>query len=120
VTGFADARAELAGKLAAAGVTNPTLNPAASPPCTLIGGARSGGRGSVGVGAWPAVIPVRILVPPPGDGAALAALEHELELVLRTLGYAEYTDTTYRHSTAGQDLPCYELAYPRDIPNPDC
>ena len=120
MTAFGDNRAELAGKLAAAGVANVTLNPAANPPCTLIGGASSGGRPAAGIGAWPAVVPVRILVPPPGDAAALAALEAELELVLTTLGYTDYTLTTYRHSTAGQELPCYELAYPREIPNPTC
>ena len=116
MNGFTDTRAEIAGKLLAAGVTNPTLNPAASPPCTLVG------LGTVdraaGVGAWGASIPVRILVPPPGDAAAAAELETQLELVLLTLGYAPAVPT---YATVGAvDVPCYELTYPRDIPNPNC
>lgn len=115
---FTDTRAELVGKLTAAGVLNPTLNPAAAAPCTLVGLATV--TNSAGIGAWGATVPVRILVPPPGDAAAAAALEHELELVLRTLGYAPAVPTTYRASSAGVEIPCYELTYPRDIPNPDC
>lgn len=112
-----DDRAEMAAKLVAAG-GNATTDPAAQVPCILVSGAEPDHPS--GVGAWGFLTKVRILVPPPGDAAAMAALEEGLVLVLRTLGFARGTLTTYRMSTGGQDVPCYELSYPRDIPNPDC
>lgn len=114
---FADVRAEMVGKLAAAGLPA-TADPAANVPCVLVGLATV--DTAAGIGGWGATIPVRILVPPPGDLAAGTALEDMLTVVLVTLGFARAIPTTYRMSTAGVEVPCYELTYPREIPNPNC
>lgn len=116
---FDAARLELAEKLA---VELPaevpvTLDPAAVPPFVLVGLVHV--TAAAGVGAWSATVPVSVCVPPPGDYAAAVQLGALAEIVLRTLGPVEANPTTYT-TTAGKELPSYELTYRVDIPNPDC
>lgn len=113
---FTTARETIAGKLTAAGVDGVTIDPAALAPFVLVD-LVTVDRPS-GVGAWGATLPVKIVVPPPGDAAAAAALEATLELVLRTLGYAPASPTIYR--AGDKEHPAYTLTYPVDIANPDC
>ena len=117
MSAFGDARATIAGKLTAAGVDAVTLDPAALAPFVLVDLAVV--DRPAGVGAWGATIPVKIVVPPPGDAAAGEALETTLELVLRTLGYAPATPGVYR-GAGDRELPSYTLTYPVDVSNPDC
>jgi hypothetical protein len=107
----------MAAKLAAAGVAAVTLDPAANVPYVLVGPARVVSLAG-GIGAWRSEILVRIVWPPPGDAATLAALEDGLEAVLRTLGPALADDGTYL--TGGKDCPAYTVTYLIDVPNPDC
>lgn len=115
VSAFGDRRAELVDKLAAAGLPA-TGDPAALPPFVLVDLCTV--NRSSGVGAWGASVPVRCVVPPPGDATAAAGLEAMLELVLRTLGYAPASPSTF--TAGGKECPAYTLTYPTDIPNPDC
>lgn len=115
---FDAARYDLAAKLDA--VADPglvTMDPAALTPFVLVDLVTV--DGAAGYGGWSATIPVKIVVPPPGDLAAAAALGDLLELVLRTLGAAPAQPGTYT-TGAGVDCPAYVVAYPADIANPDC
>lgn len=119
MTVIGDARVELAGKLTAAGLPV-TLDPAALPPCVLVDAVR-GRSSTAGIGAWPAAVYVRPIVPPPGDAAALELLEQYVETILTTLGRPagdEWNPGTYPN--AGKDCPAYALLYPLEIPNPNC
>jgi hypothetical protein len=113
---FGQTRADYAGKLTAAGLAGVTLDPAALPPFVLVDLVTV--DRVVGVGAWGASLPVKIVVPPPGDAAAADALETALETVLRTLGFAPASPTLYRG--ADKECPAYVVTYPVDVPNPDC
>lgn len=113
---FDDARSELAGKLTAAGLAA-TLDPAALPPFVLVD-LPDGTETPFGIGGWPVTVPVKIVVPPPGDAAAGTALLDQLEVVWRTLGWAPAYPTTVTVGAA--DCPAYVVTYPVDVPNPDC
>jgi hypothetical protein len=111
-------RETIAGKLAAAGVSSVTLDPAMSAPFVLVGPPRSNGAGA-GIGGWAVRYPVIVAATPPGDAAALAWQLDQVELILRTLGPSDdWTPGTY--DPAGKNLPAYTITYPRDVPNPDC
>jgi hypothetical protein len=115
---FSTAREEIAGKLAAAGIAA-TTNPRAALPCVLVGLPDSGTT-SLGVGAWPAVMPVHICVPPPGDGDAAVWLLEQLTAVLVAYPSA---GTDWSHGTVthgGDDVPAYTVNIPTEIPNPNC
>jgi len=116
VSAFGDHRADIAGKLTAAGVPGVTLNPSALPPFVLVGLVQL--SEAQGVGGWAGTMPVTAVAPPPGDAAAAAALEDTAELVLRTLGFAPLVPDTY--DAAGKSVPAYVLTYPVSITNPDC
>lgn len=113
MSAFSDVRADYAGKLTAAGLDGVTLDPAANVPyvlvdaITVIAGAGYG---------WSSQLPIRIVVPGPGDANALAALEDRLEVVLRTLGGTSAVPDVHGPT----DLPCYVVTYDVDVPNPDC
>lgn len=113
---FAEARSTLAGKLTAAGVVGVTLDPAALAPFVLVDLVTL--DRPAGVGAWGASIPIKIVVPPPGDAVAAEALESTLETVIRTLGFALASPTIYR--AGDKDCPAYALTYAVDVANPDC
>ena len=117
MSAFTDARATIAGKLTAAGVPGVTVDPAALAPFVLVDLVTV--NRSVGIGAWGASVPVKIVVPPPGNAEAAAALEATLETVLRTLGYAPAVPGVYR-GAGDTEHPAYTLTYPVDISNPDC
>jgi hypothetical protein len=116
VSVFADVRADLAGKLTAAGLAV-TLDPGALAPFVLVDLIRSTGAAR-GVGAWPGEAPVKIVAAPPGDTAAADWLQDTLEVVLVTLGWAPFVPATYEQS--GKTLPMYEVTYPVTVPNPAC
>lgn len=111
---FSDVRDDLAGKLTAAGVANVTTDPAANVPYVLVDVMTV--TGSAGYGGWTGTCPIRIAVPPPGDATAAAALEDQLELVLRTLGGVPADPGVLGES----NVPVYTVTVPVDIPNPDC
>lgn len=111
---FHDVRAEVAGKLTAAGVPDVTLDPAANVPYVLVDAITV--TGSAGYGGWTGTLPVRIVVPPPGNAAALAALEDRLELVLVALGGIPSDPGVIGPTEA----PAYTVSVPVDIPNPNC
>jgi hypothetical protein len=114
VSAFSDVRADYAGKLAAAGVTGVTVDPAANVPMVLVDAITV--TGASGVGAWAGQLPIRIVVPAPGDAGALAALEDLLEAVLVTLGGAPAAPDTYGPT----ELPSYTVTYPVSVNNPNC
>ena len=115
---FGAARLELARRLEAAGLTGVTIDPAAGVPFVLVD-LITLTPPAQGIGAWPGTVPIRIVVPPPGNLEAAAALEAATFVVVATLGFAPATPTTYT-TGAGQDCPAYELTYPVTVPNPDC
>jgi hypothetical protein len=119
VSVFADVRDELVGKLVAAGVTTATTSPRAPLPCVLVDVAEAGGI-NIGVGWWSAIVPIRILTPPPGDNDAVAWQQDQLELVLSTLpaGAADFRPGLWSHG--GDDVPGYTVNVPVQIPNPNC
>lgn len=118
---FDTLRADIAGKLTAAlavyGLEPATLDPATVPPFVLVD-LPSVVR-SEGIGSWGCDLPVRIVVPPPGDVAAAAALLDRLEVVLRTLGYAPAVPDEYRVGDR-TPAPSYTVTVPVSVPNPDC
>lgn len=115
---FTAEREAIAGKLTAAGVPA-TLNPRAPLPCVLVGAPDSGSE-SLGIGAWPAIIPVYVLVPPPGDADGLTWQLEQLTAVLVAFPSAgtDWTPGTVTH--AGDDVPAYTVNIPAQIPNPNC
>jgi hypothetical protein len=117
VSAFGDLRAEIAGKLIAAGVAA-TTDPAANPPFVLVGPANPRTSPNAGVGAWSVIVPISIATPPPSDAATLAWREDQLEAVLIALGPIDGDDGTY--TFIGKDLPAYRLEYRTEAPNPNC
>jgi len=117
VSGFADVRADLAAKLAAAGLPA-TIDPAGNVPFVLVD-LPSVVALTGGIGAWTSEVPVKIVAAPPGDATSTTWLCDQLELVLRTLGPALASPGQYTHG-AGKLCPSYTVTYPADIPNPDC
>ena len=117
MTVFGDVRADMAAKLTAAGLTNVTLDPAALPPFVLVDLATV--DTAQGVGAWGATVPVKVVIPPPGDAAGAAALEAGLEVVLTTLGFARAVPGRYTTGD-GKELPSYTCTYAVQVPNPNC
>jgi hypothetical protein len=115
VTVFSDLVDELLGKLTAAGLPA-TADPTAGVPFVLVDLLTV--TAAVGVGAWAVTVPVRCVVPPPGDVAARQALEQAVETVLVTLGAARAEPGTYRQGD--KDLPAYTITYPLQVPNPNC
>ena len=112
---FGDLRADYAGKLAAAGLTNVTTDPNALVPFVLVDAISGPGTGA-GVGGWQGNLPIRIVAAPPGDGPTLAGLEEQLQVVLVTLGAAPFSADTY----GPKELPAYTVTYPVTVPNPNC
>lgn len=117
VTSMGDARANVAAALVAAGATA-TVDPAHLPPMILVDAGRW--RAASGVGGWDVEIPVRCIVAPPGDAAALAALESMVEQVLDVIGWAPAEPGTWAPTPAAEGIPAYTLTYFRQIPNPAC
>lgn len=118
MTTFGDTRAGMAAKLTAAGSDwHVTTDPAALAPFILVDLCAV--TAAEGVGAWTCTIPVRVVVPGPGDGIAAAALEDGLQLVLTTLGFARADPARYTTGD-GKDLPSYVCAYTARVPNPYC
>lgn len=111
---FADLRAEWVAKLAAAGV-EATRDPNANVPMVLVQPVTV--TGTEGIGAWTGELVVSIVVPPPGDAAAVTALEDRLEAVLVT--YPSPTSAVPGTYGPGE-LPAYTVTYPVTIPNPNC
>jgi len=112
------ARAGMAAAITAAGEPA-TLNPVGNPPMILVDAGTW--ESASGVGAWDVSIPVRCIVPPPGDADALGALEAMVEHVLSALGWAVAEPASWAPSPATpHPMPCYTLTYRRQIPNPDC
>jgi hypothetical protein len=116
MTVFGELRETYRAKLAAAfgDGTNVTTDPGALVPYVLVDAVTV--VGSAGVGGWTGRLPIRCVVPAPGDAVALAALETMLETVLVTLGGAPATPET----SGPTDLPAYVVTYPVEIPNPNC
>lgn len=112
---FDDVRTLYRDKLAAAGLGDVTTDPAANVPFVLVDAITI--TGTQGVGAWTATLPIRIVVGPPGDAAALAALQDRLQVVLTTFP----APTSAVPETFGpRDLPAYTVTYPVTVPNPNC
>lgn len=109
-----DFRAEIAGKLTAAGILRVTLDPAALPPYVLVDAVTI--TRSVGVGGVAGELPIRCVVPPPGDAAALAALADMWEPVMWTLGASQAVPDLF----GPNDLPSYTVTIPADLTNPNC
>lgn len=118
MTVFGDARADMAAKLVAAGVPA-TTDPGFTPPAVLVDLASAVSPGSGALGVWPGTVPVKLVAAPPGDAAAAAWLETQLQAVLSTLGPAPFTPATYT-GPGDQSWPMYELSYPVKFPNPNC
>jgi hypothetical protein len=114
---FGDHRADVAGKLTAAGVEHVTTDPAARPPFVLVGLITT--TAAEGIGAWAATFPVTVAVPPPGDAVAAAAMETTVAAVYAAIGFAPARPITYS-ATPDAPLPAYQLTYPASIPNPAC
>jgi hypothetical protein len=115
VTVFGDLRAEYAAKLVAAGADMATTDPGANVPMVLIQPVTI--TGTQGVGAWTGDLVVSIVVPPPGDADAGAALEALLQVVLTTFP----APTSAVPGTYGPtELPAYTVTYPVTVPNPNC
>ena len=117
VTAMGDERAAMAAALTTSGAPG-TINPVDLPPMVLVDAGRW--ETSAGVGGWDVVIPVRCVVPPPGDADALAALESMVEDVLAVLGWAAAEPGTWAPASTVTPVPCYTLTYRRQIPNPTC
>jgi hypothetical protein len=114
VSAMGDARAAMAATIGPPA----TIDPAALPPMILVDAGRW--RAAAGVGGWDVDIPVRCIVAPPGDAAALAALEAMVETVLAALGWAPADPGVWAPSPAVDPIPAYTLTYSRQIPNPAC
>ncbi len=125
MSAFHDARVDVAGKLTAAGIPAVTLDPANVPPFVLVDMVTRH-LAPEGVGAVRCELPVRVVVPPPGDTHALAALEDVLEAVLRVVGWSvPFTAEPYELGARTADgdpvaCPAYTVTLPVSIPNPDC
>ena len=112
---FSELREQYRDKLAAAGLDQATTDPAANVPFVLVD-AITVAR-PAGVGGWDGTLAVRLVTGPPGDGAALAALEDWLQVVLTTLP----SPTSAVPDTYGpRELPAYTVTYPVTVPNPNC
>lgn len=114
-------RAGMADKLNAAGdpaLFAATVDPAANPPMILVDAASY--DTAAGPGGWSVTIPVRVVVPAPGDAAALALLEAAVEAVYAVLGFAPAEPRPWAPNPNVAALPAYTLTYPRRIPNPTC
>lgn len=115
MTVFAELRETYRAKLAAAGALDVTTDPNANVPMVLVDAVTV--TGSEGVGAWTGELAIRIVVPPPGDAAALEALQDRLELVLTTFP----TPITATPGLFGpRDLPAYTVTYRVTVPKPNC
>jgi hypothetical protein len=117
---FQAERAAIADKLTGAGVPA-TLSPRAPLPCVLVDLPEPDNvAGPQGIGAWPAVFPVKIMVPPPGDNDAAAWQLDTLEAVLAVYP-AAWRDVTYRNvAHVGDDVPAYIVPVSVSVPNPNC
>ena len=109
----ADARAQLAGKIAAGG-TVVTMDPRALPPCVLLGAPEF--VRTVGVGGWLINYPVHVIAAPPGNADALDWMLDTVEAVIAAAGFAPFTPGTYGDTSN----PAYTGTYPTDVTNPAC
>ena len=116
MTVFGELRETYRAKLAAAFAdgTVVTTDPGALAPYVLVDAVTV--TGTAGVGTWNATLPVRCVVPGPGDANALAALEELVETVLVTCGGAPAVPESYGPT----DLPAYVVTYPVLLANPNC
>lgn len=117
MTSLGAARAEMAAAITAAGQPG-TTDPTAQTPLVLVDAGMY--TAASGVGAWNVTVPVRCVVPGPGNADALAALEAMVEAVLGVLGWAAAEPGTWAPAPNVAAMPCYTLAYSRLIPNPAC
>lgn len=108
-----DVRTELAGKLAAAGLTA-TLDPVTVPPFVLVGAPSA--TAAAGIGGWSVDFPIHVVAAPPGNLAALQWMLDQTEAVWGALGFAPAFPGIY----GVDDNPAYQLTYRRDVANPDC
>lgn len=115
MSAFGDVRAELVGKLVAAGVPA-SGDPARQAPCVLVDACLV--TGTAGIGAWTVTTPVVILATPPLDAKGLAWMEEQLEAVLLALGPGRALYRTY--NLAGKDLPAYVVEIAGEAANPTC
>jgi hypothetical protein len=120
VNPFQDEREVIAGKLTAAGIPA-TLSPRQTLPCVLVDLPEPDTvSGPAGIGAWPAVYPVKIMVPPPGDDDAAVWLLDTLTAVLGVFPSA-WRDVDHRNVThGGDDVPAYIVPVSVSVPNPNC
>ena len=114
MSAFGELRETWAGKLTAAGLPA-TTDPNANVPFVLVDAVTV--TGTEGIGAWTGTLPVRLVMPPPGDGAALARLEDWLQTVLVTLpGPLDAVPDVY----GPREAPSYTVTYRVTVPNPNC
>jgi hypothetical protein len=113
VSAIQDVRAELVGKLVAAGLAA-TDDPRTVPPCVLVGVPTF--ETPAGIGGWSGTFPVWIVSPPPDTNDGLVWRLDALETVYRTLGFAP----AFVDRWGDRDAPAYHLLYPRTVTNPDC
>lgn len=73
-----------------------------------------------GIGAWAAIVPIKCVVGAPGDLTARDLLLAMVEHVLKVLPAALPAEPGTYRPTVDAALPMYELAYPCQIPNPNC
>lgn len=108
------ARTAIAAQLVAAGVDRVTLTRTETAPFVFVG--MPIGLAAVGIGAWHCEYPITAVYLPPGDDNAAAWVLEQVELIIGALGFS-----TFRPTTWGDDQwPAYQLAYPHDVPNPNC
>ncbi len=115
VSTFQVERELIAGKLIAAGVDCVSLDRGQAPPFVLVGMPTGTGRGG-SPGAWPCEFPITVVQLPPGDSVNAAWMLDQVELILTTLGLAPFRPTVW----GNEQIPAYQLTYPRSVPNPTC
>lgn len=111
---FDDLRGRYRDRLTAAGLPA-TTDPAANVPMVLVDIPDI--TAVEGKGALTCVLPVRIVVPAPGDATAATALLDALETVLETIP----SPTLAQADTYGPgELPAYTVTYTVTVPHPRC
>lgn len=113
---FEAEREDIAGKLAANGVANVTLDPRGQLPCVLVELPRV--FGTEGVGGWSVEFHIHIIASPPGDRDALTWLLDQLEAVLGAFYGAPAEPTTITRNDA--DCPAYVVRLMRSLTSPNC
>jgi len=109
-----DVRAEIAGKLSAAGC-EATTDPKCQVPAVLVGAPSV--LMAQGVGGWQVEYPINIMGVPPGNEGALEWMLGELETALTVFPGAAFP-RTIEHN--GADVPAYVLTVNQSVSNPNC